>query len=112
MGGTQREKTVPVNIHWGQVLTDRKGSSWYEGCWEVPFVQGGIGVWHSNIDYPNFPNDFNFSPQAGVGIQYFTCTCMSFHIEYRIQHFSNAGTRSDNPGLDFNNVLAGISWYF
>ena len=146
-GGSDRVKTIPVNVHWGQVISDRKGSSWYRGCWEVlaegtfnylyhnrhqygigltgllrynfaresawvPFVQGGIGLWHSNIDYPNFPNDLNFSPQAGVGLQYFICTCMSFHVEYRIQHFSNASTRSDNPGLDFNNVLAGISWYY
>jgi hypothetical protein len=37
---------------------------------------------------------------------------MSIHVEYRIQHFSNAGLRSDNPGLHFQNVLVGISWYY
>jgi hypothetical protein len=78
----------------------------------VPYVQGGMGVWHSNIDLPKFPNDFNLSPQAGIGLQYFICPCMSWRIEYRIQHFSNAGTRGHNSGLNFNNVLVGVSWYY
>ncbi len=140
-------KTVPFNIHWGYVFSNRMGSSWYQGNWEVlvegsfnylyhnrnqygigiaglvrynflnesawvPFVQGGVGAWHSNIDIHNFPNDFNFSPQAGIGIQYFTCRCMSIKAEYRVQHFSNAGLKSDNPGMNFHNVLVGISWYY
>ena len=78
----------------------------------VPFVQGGVGFWHSNVDVHNFPNEYNFSPQCGVGIQYFLCQCMSVRAEYRLQHFSNASLRSDNPGLNFQNVLVGISWYY
>lgn len=81
-------------------------SSW------VPFLQAGVGVWHSNVDVPDFPNEYNFSPQAGAGIQYFLNEYYSIRLEYRIQHFSNAGLRSNNGGLNFHNVLIGFSYYY
>ncbi|MBN2468825.1 MAG: acyloxyacyl hydrolase, partial [Deltaproteobacteria bacterium] len=60
------------------------------GCL-VPYLQGGVGVLHSNLDMHNFPNDFNFSPQLGVGIQYFINRSMAIRGEYRSIHYSNAG---------------------
>lgn len=82
------------------------GSRW------VPFAEAGIGMWHSNVDMGSFPNDYNFSPQAGVGIQYFLQKSMSIKAEYRVQHFSNASLKESNPGLNFQNFLFGVSYYY
>jgi len=140
-------ESVPLNVHWGCVLTDPKGKSFYRGNWEylvegslsylfhgqrkysigatglirynfltgkrlVPFVQGGVGVVHTNLDMHNFPNDFNFSSQAGLGVQYFISKNAAIRGEYRLQHISNAGLYENNTGLNMNNFWIGYAYFF
>jgi opacity protein-like surface antigen len=78
----------------------------------APYIQGGVGIWHTNLEMHNFPNDFNFSPQGGVGIQYFITRNTAIQGEYRYQHFSNANLYKDNAGLDMNNFWIGYAYYF
>lgn len=78
----------------------------------VPFLQAGFGVWHSNLDMHNFPNDFNFCPQGGGGIQYFIKKDMAIQWEYRLQHYSNAGLNDKNAGLNLNNFWIGGAYFF
>jgi len=140
-------ESVPLNIHWGCIFTDPKGSSFFKGNWEVlvegsisylfhnqnkygigvaglirynffagkklvPYIQAGVGVWHTNLDMHNFPNDFTLSPQGGVGIQYFIKKNMAIRGEYRFQHFSNAGLYKNNTGLHMNNFWVGYAHFF
>lgn len=140
-------ESVPLNLRWGCVLTDPKGSSFFKGNWEllvessvsylfhnqgkygigvaglirynflagkciVPFVQAGVGVWHTNLKMHGFPNDFNFCSQGGAGIQYFINRKMAILGEYRIQHLSNASLYENNAGLNLSNFWIGYAYYY
>jgi hypothetical protein len=140
-------ESVPLNLRWGCVLTEPKGSSFLKGNWElllegsvsylfhnqrkyglganglirynflsgkrlVPFLQAGFGVWHSNLDMHNFPNDFNFCSQGGGGLQYFIKKDMAIQWEYRLQHFSNASLKDNNAGLNLSNFWIGCAYFF
>ena len=78
----------------------------------VPYIQGGLGIWHTNFKMHGFPNDFNFSPQGGVGVQYFIKRNMAIQGEYRFRHFSNAGFYEHNSGLNMNNFWIGCAYFF
>ncbi len=78
----------------------------------VPYLQAGMGVLHSNLKMDDFPPDFNFAPQAGVGFQWFLCPASALGIEYRVQHFSNAGLYKHNTGLNLHNIRISFSRYF
>ena len=43
---------------------------------------------------------FNFTFEFGAGLEYFLSPSRSMRIEYQIQHFSNAYTAQQNPGVD------------
>ena len=43
---------------------------------------------------------FNFTFEAGAGLEYFLSQNRSMRFEYQIQHFSNAYTAQTNPGVD------------
>jgi opacity protein-like surface antigen len=43
---------------------------------------------------------FNFTFEAGAGLEYFLSQNRSMRLEYQIQHFSNAYTAQTNPGVD------------
>ncbi len=53
---------------------------------------------------------FNFTYQAGVGLEYFQTAAQSMRFEYQIQHFSNAYTASSNPGV--NSGLFKVTYTF
>ncbi|MCD6353388.1 MAG: acyloxyacyl hydrolase [Proteobacteria bacterium] len=78
----------------------------------VPYVQAGAGILHTNLEMHNFPNDFNFSSQAGLGIQYFISKNTAIRGEYRLQHISNAGLYENNTGLNMNNFWIGYAYFF
>jgi len=43
---------------------------------------------------------FNFTFDLGVGLEYYMERHRSVRLEYRVQHYSNAGTANSNPGVD------------
>jgi hypothetical protein len=43
---------------------------------------------------------FNFTFEFGVGLEYYQSQSRSIRLEYQIQHFSNADTAQENPGVD------------
>lgn len=43
---------------------------------------------------------FNFTFEVGAGLEYFLSSSRSIRFEYQIQHFSNAYTALQNPGVD------------
>jgi len=140
-------ESVPFNLRWGCVFTDPKGSSFWQGNWElllegtvnylfhdqrkygiganglirynflsgkrvIPFLQAGFGVWHSNLKMHGFPNDFNFCSQGGGGLQYFVKKNVAIQGEYRLQHYSNAGLKAHNSGLNLANFWMGCAYFF
>jgi len=43
---------------------------------------------------------FNFTFEFGAGLEFYQSQSRSIRVEYQIQHFSNADTAQDNPGVD------------
>lgn len=62
--------------------------------------------WHGGFMYStrpipiDFAGSFNFTVDAGAGIELYRTRTQSFRVEYRYHHISNAGTATYNPGID------------
>jgi hypothetical protein len=48
----------------------------------------------------NSAGAFNFTFEFGAGLEYYQSQSRSIRLEYQIQHFSNAYTAQENPGVD------------
>jgi hypothetical protein len=93
----------------------------------TPWVQGAGGVLWTNHKYPaygdttanlttNGPNGetsvWNFTPQAGVGIHYFTKPNRSIDFSANALHLSSASLGDRNPGVNASVQFAvGYSWW-
>jgi hypothetical protein len=102
----------------------------------APWVQGAGGVLWTNHKYPAFgglpinanggfsystlgdngPNDdtsvWNFTPQFGVGVHYFTCARRSIDLGANAIHISSASLGDKNPGINASvQFTLGYSWW-
>jgi lipid A 3-O-deacylase len=88
----------------------------------LPFVQGAGGLIWTNHKYPPvgpFPppghqgtSVFNFTPQFGVGIQYFLKPKRSITFNANAVHISNASLGDANPGVNATvQFQIGYSWW-
>lgn len=77
-----------------------------------PFVQGGPGIVQTNLELEKFGSKFNFSHNAGLGLQYFFSPGDAVTLEWRYFHLSNGGLDDDNDGLNMNNFFIGFSRMF
>lgn len=78
----------------------------------IPFAEAGAGVAGATIGRPDLAKGFEFHLLTGVGLQWFYRDDLTFNIEYRFGHVSNAGTQSPNHGLNTNELLLGVTWFF
>src|SRR5882724_2210484 len=76
----------------------------------IPFVDAGAGVTGTSIGTPDLSGTFEFNLQGGGGIQWFVKDNMAISVEARYVHFSNAGIRDPDHGL--NGVTGMIGWSF
>ena len=77
-----------------------------------PFFQVGIGVYNTNLSMKDFPNDFNFLSQAGVGFNLFISPKVALQGVYGAQHLSNASFYKHNGGLNLLKGGLGIAYFF
>ena len=137
---------IPLDIHYGVVLTNPMGPSLLNGNLEIlgevtydyvddhgdfgvglsglirynflwsdcfkPFLEAGIGVYHTDINMEGFPNDFNFLSQGGVGFNLFMSPNVALQADFRIQHLSNASFYEHNSGLNMYRGGLGIAYFF
>jgi hypothetical protein len=77
-----------------------------------PFVGASVGFLYFQKDVP-VPGSsrFNFTPELGLGVQWFATPATAVTVGYRYHHISNAGTHRRNPGLDSNVIYAGFSFF-
>jgi len=66
----------------------------------IPFVDAGAGVTGTSIGAPDLSGTFEFNLQGGGGIQWFVKDNMAISVEARYVHFSNAGIRDPDHGLN------------
>jgi opacity protein-like surface antigen len=78
----------------------------------LAYIEGGAGMIWENIDSPTYAHAFNFSPQVGAGVDIKLIGNYALTVAYRFRHTSNAGLYAENPGVDSNFIMAGVSYYF
>ncbi len=78
----------------------------------VPFVDGNFGVAYLDFDLMGQSDGFNFNVGCGGGFHWFQSDWVTITPEVRYQHFSNAGLRSPNSGINDVLFLIGTSYFF
>ena len=80
--------------------------------WIKPFIALSVGFLYSSKDIP-VPNSsrLNFTPEVGLGVQFFFTPKQALTLGYKLHHISNAGIDSRNPGLDSHLFYAGYSFF-
>ncbi len=83
------------------------------------YVDGGAGMLGTtaivpgkSVDQPEGGANFNFTPQAGVGVTFEVAENVRFFGGVRLYHISNANTNESNPARDSLFMYAGVSFPF
>lgn len=103
-GGTYRGVSVtPVIFRWNFVTRSRRIQPWFQAA-------GGL-IYTTKQFPPNFLSDparglngstsvWNFSPQGGLGLHYFTSARRSIDFGVNAVHISSASIGDKNPGVN------------
>jgi hypothetical protein len=76
-----------------------------------PFLVSHVGNMYTTKPIPvSNAGSFNFTLDAGAGVELYRGKSRSLRAEYRFHHISNAGTGQSNPGID--NGLLQITYAF
>ena len=75
------------------------------------FQAGSGGIW-TNLDVHELGQEFNFTPQGEIGLEYAFSDKLHFNLAARYFHMSNAGLNENNQGVNEVMGLAGISLPF
>jgi len=101
-GGTYRGVSLtPIILRWNFFTTNRRFQPWLQGAGGLIYtthkfppaqqvtegIPGGTSVW-------------NFSPQGGVGLHYFTRPKRSIDLGINAVHISSASLGDKNPGVN------------
>ena len=87
----------PLGLKWNFV---RHGSI-------SPYFELGGGVLFTNHDVPTGTTNVNFTPSAALGFHHLG-NQLSWSLEARFQHISDAGLSASNPGINTVQVRVGI----
>lgn len=80
--------------------------------WIKPFLGASVGFLYFEEDVPvRHSSRFNFTPEVGLGFQFFLTPKTALSLGYKYHHISNAGTARRNPGVDSNVIYAGFSFF-
>ncbi|MFH1768951.1 MAG: acyloxyacyl hydrolase [Candidatus Omnitrophota bacterium] len=77
-----------------------------------PYIKGGLGVVYMSQHTREQSTQYNFLPQAGIGLYRFINPRTALSFEYRFRHLSNGSLERPNKGIDADLFLAGISFFF
>ena len=72
----------------------------------------GIGLLGSSSNVPDDGSEFNFTPQAGLGVTWDIGNDNRWYAGVRWHHISNASLYENNPGRDSILVYTGINFPF
>ena len=80
--------------------------------WIKPFLAASVGFLYFEKDIP-VPRSsrFNFTPELGLGAQFFIAPKKALTLGYKWHHMSNANTGRSNPGMDSHVFYAGFSFF-
>jgi len=101
-GGTYRGVSLtPVIFRWNFVTESRRFQPWFQGAGGVIYTTHkfppDLLVPHGT---PGGTSVFNFSPQGGIGVHYFTRPKRSIDVGVNAVHISSASLGDRNPGVN------------
>ena len=101
-GGTyQGVSLTPVIFRWNFVTRSRHFQPWFQGAGGVIYTTHkfppDLLVPHGT---PGGTSVFNFSPQGGIGLRYFTRPKRSIDVGLNAVHISSASLGDRNPGVN------------
>ncbi|MDP6602032.1 MAG: acyloxyacyl hydrolase [Phycisphaerales bacterium] len=76
------------------------------------FIEGGAGLLWTSENVPIGGSEFNFTPQAGLGMSIDAGSQRRWLIGVRWHHISNASLYDTNPGRDSIMLWTGLSFPF
>jgi lipid A 3-O-deacylase len=76
----------------------------------VPFLEWGGGMLYTSDSVPESSSRFNFTPQGGIGLSFFSAGGNGVTFQLKYMHISNAGIKKPNPGINSIQMLAGYEW--
>ncbi|MBM43904.1 MAG: hypothetical protein CMJ36_02675 [Phycisphaerae bacterium] len=79
--------------------------------WSI-YADAGVGLLGTTDEVPPGGSEFNFTPQAGLGVTWDVGNNNRWFVGVRWHHISNAGLYSDNPGRDSIYVYTGLNMPF
>ena len=81
------------------------------GRW-VPFFDAGAGcaAYSLSQHVPEVDGFTQFTPQGGLGVEYFFAPQRAFVFEWRTVHMSNAGLVPPNMGFNSSMITVGFRW--
>ncbi len=77
-----------------------------------PYIEGGAGIIHTNLRQRALGGTIEFTPQGGAGFYVHLTERLALNVGYRFHHISNAGTASQNLGVNSHKPYGGITWFF
>jgi hypothetical protein len=82
------------------------------GRW-VPFFDAAAGVQHTPLaeHVPEVDGLTQFTPQGGLGLEYFIAPQRAVVLEWRTVHMSNAGLVPPNMGFNSSMITVGFRWF-
>jgi hypothetical protein len=103
-GGTYNGASLtPVIFRWNFLTKSRRVQPWFQGAGGLIYTTRKFPPSFSST--PTFPVDgstsvWNFSPQGGIGLHYFTRDKRSIDIGVNAVHISSASLGDRNPGVN------------
>lgn len=101
-GGTYTGASItPVILRWNFLTHSKRVQPWFQGAGGLIYTTHkfppDVLVQHGN---PGGTSVWNFSPQGGIGIHYFTRAQRSIDIGVNAVHISSASLGDKNPGVN------------
>jgi lipid A 3-O-deacylase len=103
-GGTYRGVSLtPVIFRWNFLTQSKRVQPWFQGAGGLIYTTRQFPPSFSST--PTFPVDgstsvWNFSPQGGIGLHYFTREKRSVDVGVNAVHISSASLGDRNPGVN------------
>ena len=103
-GGTYRGVSLtPVIFRWNFLTQSRRVQPWFQGAGGLIYTTRKFPPSFSSA--PGYPVDgstsvWNFSPQGGMGLHYFTRDKRSIDLGINAVHISSASLGDRNPGVN------------
>jgi lipid A 3-O-deacylase len=113
-GGTYTGVSLtPVIFRWNFLTRSRRVQPWFQGAGGLIYTTHKfppeILVPHG---MPGATSVFNFSPQGGIGLHYFTRPRRSIDLGVNAVHISSASLGDRNPGVNASlQVQLGYTWW-